>query len=246
MEPTPHRRRPGPSIFLQDVKGFAEALANAKESSYKSRLDMWLAPWHNVCGFKLKTLTVMDYIVLEYQNSPFIHRREPTPKELIDFLWILSPNLEWWTRQNWWAKHLPSLRQFAAYRFGCKAARRFCANMPASSEPLVKSAYQYIDLMFGEQPSYAAKGKDSPLVFLCGWFDLLRSEYHCSMEECWAMPIPQLFQIMKAIRLRRYPQVPDVANSEARVMAKVLKALNSKTATMDDLKSGRVNLFGES
>lgn len=239
MQPKPQRKKPGPSLFLHEIKGITQALAEAKAASYKVRIDMWFAPVHTLCGFKVRTMTVLDYVLLEHSNALIGKPLEPTIEQVARFLWLLSPEMQWWEKHPRTSRHFPSLRQWSNFKHSVKVMDTFGENMPESSEPIVLAIYDYMALMFEDQPAYCSKGKESKSVYLASWFDRIRNQYACSLEECWSMPIPQLFQSLKAINSRLYPEVPQAENSEAKTMAKVLNALNNG-ATYDDLRNGRI------
>jgi hypothetical protein len=236
MQPAP--KAPLKSILISEIRGISEALQEAKVQRYKTRIEMWFSPLHDICGFKARTMTVLDYVILERSGALIGKPLEPTREQICRFLWIMSPERKWWDDHPFLSRHFPTLRNFSCFRHGVKVGDVVGLG-EEHSEPVVLAIYSYMETMFEDQPAYCAKGKESPSVYLASWFDRLRSQYACSLEECWNMPLPQLFQSLKAINCRLYPEVPSADNSSAKIMSKVFEALKNG-ATFEDLRSGRV------
>lgn len=112
--------------------------------------------------------------------------------------------------------------------------------MPGSSEPVVKSCFEYVEEMFLDAPPTAAgKGRESGVHYVTYWNDLLRSEYHCTKEEIWQTTLPQMFSLIKSINARNNPNVPTFNKKTDDVNLRILRALRGGM-TMEDLKAGKL------
>lgn len=225
--PTAHKSQP--CLRLDQIPGLQEVMVEARNKQFKTRENGWLGLSHDVCGFKIRTMTVLDYVLLERSGSPFIHRAEPTMSELALFLWILSEKFDSGKSQK-----------IAAFIHGMKVRRKLGKNIPESSEPAVKKCFEYISEMFFDAPASIGSGSESCLTYLAGWFDTLQSEYNCPEESIWRMGIPRLFQSLKAISHRRNPSQPSFNQKTDSVKLFILRGLAEKRFTIEDLKSGKV------
>lgn len=228
------------SLALNSIPGLAEAMARAKAKQFRTREDSLLGLTHDLCGVTVRTMTIRDYVLLDRFHSPFIHRMEPTQRDLAFFLWLLSPGFEKWCNGAGWRKWFPFLQPVAAFFHGRRVRSKFCRHCPESSEPVVLKCFEYIDKMFFDSPPALRGGGESCTCYLTGWFDSLQSEYHFDSEKIWAMGLPELFQRLNAIRQRTNPSVPNFNKNTDDVKAFVLRGLRGKEFTMDDLAAGRV------
>lgn len=230
------------SISLGLIPGLNESLAIARHKQFITRENSLLNLPYDICGIKVRTMTILDYILLERSHSPFISRQEPTLEEIAFFLWALSPEFISYTGRTGWRGWLYFLEPVEAFFHGRKVKRMFGLNMPASSEPAVVKSFEYIDTMFYDSPPALASGQESCLGYLTGWFDAMQSEYHFSSEQVWSMGLPELFQRLNAIRQRNNPNVPQFNKDTDDVKLFILRGLRSKEFTIDDLSSGKVRL----
>lgn len=220
------------------MPGVREALETARSRQFVTRENSLLNLTYDLCGFKVRTMTVSDYVLLERSQSPFILRREPDMEALAKFLWILSPRFYQWNGERWFS----FLHSVAAFFHGRKVARKFGKNIPESSELVVVAAFDYIDTMFFDSPASLAKGQESCLSYLTGWFDAMQSEYHFTSEQVWQMGLPELFQRLKAMQRRYNPSMPSFNKLQDSVTLFVIRGLRSKEFTLEDLKAGRVKV----
>ena len=231
--------RPQPSLPLSDIPGLTEALAAAKSKQLVTRENSLLNLTYDICGFKVRTMTVLDYVLLERIGSPFVSRSEPTLDELAMFLWILSPQFPKWNRRKW----LAFLQPVAAFIHGRKVRAMFGKNIPTTSEAAVEAAFGYIGAMFYDSPPGLAGGRESCLSYLTSWFDSIQHEYPAfTSEKVWEMGLPELFQRLNAIRLRNNPSVPSFNKGTDAVKLFILRGLRSKEFTIQDLAQGRVKM----
>ncbi len=230
------------SLCLDSIPGLKEAMAKAKSSQLRTREDSLLMLEHNVLGFKVRTMTILDYVLLDRHQSPFLNRTEPTLGELSFFLWVLSPSYEKWRAGIGWRKFVPLLQPLPAFLHSRRVSKAFGRNIPESSEPVVIRCFEYIRTIFFDAPPGLVNGGESCLCYLTGWFDSMQSEYHFSSDKVWNMGLPELFQRLAAIRQRNNPNVPTFNKDQDQLKSFILRGLRSKEFTMDDLASGRVKI----
>lgn len=211
-------------------------MIRAKQKQFRTREDSLLGLTYDLCGMKVRTMTIRDYVLLDRMESPFIHRIEPNEKDLALFLWLLSPQFKKWCNRKWFS----FLQPVAAFLHGRKVKRKFCRNIPESSEPIVLKCFEYIETMFFDSPPSLRGGGESCTSYLTGWFDSLQSEYKYTDVEIWSKGLPELFQRLNAIRQRNNPNVPSFNKQTDNVKAFVLLGLRRKEFTMEDLAQGRV------
>jgi len=227
-----------PGLSLSQIPGLAEALSQAKHRQFITRENSLLNLTYDLCGIKVRTMTVRDYVLLERIGSPFVSRVEPEMADLALFLWILSPNFNMWN-SRWW---LAWPRTLAAFLYGRKVSSMFGSNIPETSELVIVKAFEYIDTMFYDSPPALTSGYESCLSYLTGWFDSIQSEYHFTSNQVWDMGLPELFQRLNAIRQRNNPQVPTFNKGTDEIKLFVLRGLRSKQFTLEDLAQGRVKM----
>ena len=240
MEAKRTRIKQPAGILLSEIPGFGEVLAEAERNQFRTRENSLLGLTYNLCGFKVRTLSVKDYVLLDRIGSPFIRRLEPTMGDLALFLWLMSPQFALWAEDRGWRKHFSTLRPIAAWIYGRRIMRKFGRNCPESSEPLVVACFGYVDEMFFDSPPSVNGGGESCLSYLTGWFDALQSEYKFSNEQVWDMGLPELFQRLNAIRQRHNPSAPSFNRQTDELKMWVVSSLRKKDFTMEDLRAGKV------
>ena len=231
-----------PGLCFSEMPSVVEALQAAQAKQFLTRENSLLNLVYDLCGVKVRTMTIRDYVLLDKIGSPFINRQEPKLDELALFLWILSPQFVKWCDGKGWRGWITVLQPMAALLHGRKIRIKFGSNPPVTTEPLVIACFDYIDTMFFDSPPSLAKGRDSCLSYLTGWFDAMQSEYHFTSDQVWEMGLPELFQRLSAIRQRRNPSVPSSNKKTDSVTAFVIRGLRNKDFTMEDLKAGRVTI----
>lgn len=232
-EPT----KTAPGLPLKDIPGFAAAVQNEATKQFRSRENAWLDLTHDICGMRIRVMTIRDYVLLDRIESPFLFRIAPTVQDLTMFLWILSPQFQ--SIQRW-----PGIVQhIAAFLHAKTVKRKFGRNVPESSDEACKAAFKYVDEMFADAPPYVDRNHgESSLCYLTHWYDIVMSEYTITEKEFWSLQIPKLFQLIAAIARRNNPHMPQFNKGPDAIKARLLRGLREKQFSLDDLKAGRVNL----
>lgn len=222
-------------ISFQQIHGLREAIDKATAEQESKRERAWKNLTYDFFGFRVRTMTVLDYTLLDHFRSPFLYRTIPQLCDLDFFLWRLSPEC-----QKWDARKLDWFSRISAFFFSRKIKRIFNQER---FEQVIKLAFDYVDDMFLDAPPSGSKHGISQ-CYLASWFDLLQSEHHMTDEQIWLMPLPQLFQRIRAIQIRKGINVPKPNRMEEEVTHWIASGIASGRFTYDDLRSGRVK-FGE-
>lgn len=235
------------SFALHEIPGYGAALAEARQRLQTAREAAWLDLPHTIGGFPVRPMTVADFVLLDQRRSPFLFRTAPTLDDLKVFLWVLSPAYGRWLFGGRVRRALPTVQHLQAFLHGQRVHRALGRNVPESSEPACVEAFRYVDEMFLDAPPQSRAGGESCACYLGGWFDALQSEHHLTSDEIWRMPLPQMFQRLKAITRRHNPGVPEFNAYVDKLNGFVLTGLRNKEFTQDDLLAGKVampKLFG--
>lgn len=230
------------SFALNDIPGYREALATARRQMSETRENAWLALPETIGGFTVRLMTVADYALLDRQRSPFLYRLAPTLDDLKIFLWVLSPSYGRWLFGGDWRRQFPTVEAAVAFLYGQRIQRRLGRNLPESAEAAAVACFKYVDKLFLDAPPQAKNNGPSSGCFLAGWFDALQTEHKLTSEEIWRMPLPQMFQRLKAITQRHRQDVPDFNRFEDQLNGFVLRGLVRKEFTQEDLLAGKVKL----
>ncbi|MDE2099886.1 MAG: hypothetical protein KGL39_21715 [Patescibacteria group bacterium] len=223
-------------IALGRIPGIQEAIAKARKEQALLREAAWKNLPTNICGFTVRMMTVSDYAVLDHYESPFLYRQAPNFAELALFLWALSPQCKAWNERR-----IQYGRSLSAFLYSRRV--RISINTDEKFVQAVKACFKHVENMFFDSPPSSGRQGHGG-CYLAQWFDFLQSEYRISDEEIWAMPLPQMFQRIRAIQLRKGVKLPEFNKVEDEVKQWVSSGISSGRFTYDDLAHGRVR-FGE-
>ena len=230
------------SLALFEIKGMAEALSSARQHQLITRENSLLNLTYDLCGVTVRTMTIRDYVLLERIGCPFLSRLEPDMESIAMFLWVLSEQFQKWADAAGWRGLVPTFQPVAAFVHARKIRRKFGKSIPETSEAVVVKAFEYIDTMFFDSPPALGNGQESCLSYLTGWFDAIQSEYKFSSEQVWSMGLPELFQRLNAIHLRKSSHVPQFNKGTDSIKLFILRGLRTKEFTLEDLAQGRVKI----
>jgi hypothetical protein len=218
-------------------------------------------------GIKIRAMSLRDLQILEEIKSPFLFRRWPTNRELVFFLWLLSPEMEKWHDERGWRKQWIfgtrwktfNLEYWQSVTHGRKCRRLlrlgelenqiagFNKISPDNKFPLpessplaraIKQSFEYIDTMFRDGPK-GQSGGESYFSHLAGWSDAVRSEYKCPEAEVFTMPLPKLWQTMRAIDKRKDASATWPSPECERIKKAVRRALKENRFTLEDFINGK-------
>jgi hypothetical protein len=200
-----------PLLKFSDVPGLREAIKRENDIRDASFLDLTA----NICGVQIRQMTPRDLLILDGIGNPLMSGGLPSPAQLADFLWKLSPRYQ---EGN-------SVRRFL---FG-RSIRRL------DYIEAVRACFKYVDETFQDSP--ASSGYSStPYVGWCA--HLICSLSSNPVEaEMWILntPLKRLFQYLKVIRRRNDPEAT-THNPSDKVKGDYLRLLNARSQLLNLLK----------
>ena len=227
-------------MALNRIPGYLEAIAKAKAKQNRARENAWKNLPVEIFGFKVRIMTVQDYVILDHFGSPFINRQEPQLCDIAWLFWVLSPNCSIWNNGHGWRKPwLSFFRTLETFLYTRRVERKLRRH-PDKFESVVKEIFDYVENVFMDSPPAVQKQNSSGISYLTHWFDLLQGENHLTMDEIWRMSLPQLFQRTLSIYQRKGIKVPVFNVVEDKVKQWVQQGIAQRRFTFDDLAEGKV------
>ena len=183
--------------------------AVAREKSLRDAA--WLDLPARICGMEFRQMTVRHYLVLDGVDSPFVRGGIPTPEQLAQFLWIVSPSF--------------TPDEGEALRFTKEIGK-----LPFTQA--VQESLAYVEQTFLDAPQGAKRDDGSPDYFswLSSIVDALGSEYGWKPFEIMEMPLRQVFQLLRVIRRRHDPKAVLFNNLSDRAKLDWVQSMKKKAA----------------
>lgn len=164
------------------IEGYREAVA--AEQSARDGVFLGLPAW--ICGVPVREMTLSDFAILDAINSPFASGGEPSPDEVVRFLWFMSTGYD--------AGNAKARDQFIA-----ETARLIYAEA-------VEAITEYLRETFQDAPGGGNSEQAQNASWLAYTVDTLASEYGWREADILALPLKRAFQYLKVIRQRRDPE----------------------------------------
>jgi hypothetical protein len=233
------------------------AYRDAQRREARNREREFTGALHDICGIKIRAMSLRDNLLLDEIQSPFMFNRVPNTKELVFFLWLLSPEFDKWSEETGWRKQ---------WLFGCRWQwfsvefwqsffhGRKCRRILKLAEvergktldeksPMVqatKACFDYVKRMMRDCPNPAGGNgsHESYFSYLANWADIVRAEYKCSEHEVLTTSLPKLWQIIRAITKRKDPAATWSSEECQRIRNATRKAINEKRFTIEDFQKG--------
>lgn len=194
-----------------DIPGLREAIKRENDIRDASFLDLTTS----ICGVEIRQMTPRDLLILDGIGNPLMSGQLPSPAQLAEFLWLLSPR---------YAVGAPVRR----FLFG-RSIRRL------SYMAAVKACWRYIEDTFQDSP--ASSGASA--MPYAGWCAHMIVGLSSNPVEAEGLilntPLKRLFQYMKCIRRRNDPQSP-VHNPSDKLKGDYARLLNARTDLLKILK----------
>lgn len=172
------------NVRWSDIPGYREAVKREGDIREAAFLDLTTS----ICGVEIRQMTPRDLLILDGIGNSLVSNGLPTPEELADFLWKLSPKFKLnapFRRWIFWE----SIRKLN-YLHAVKA----CAN--------------YVDDTFQDSP---ASSSDRSLPY-AAWtayiVNNIAMNYGWSESSILNIPLKRLFQYLRCIRRYHDPNAP--------------------------------------
>jgi hypothetical protein len=199
------------NLKWSDIPGLREAIKRENDSRDASFLDLTT----DICGVPIRQMTPRDLLILDGIGNPLMAGGLPSPAELADFLWKLSPRYQEGhpIRRFLFARSIRKLNYLAA----------------------VRAVAKYIEETFQDSP--ASSGISS--MPYAGWPAYLICDLSSNPVEAERMilntPLKRLFQYLKVLRKKNDPKAP-LHNPSDKVRGDYIRLLNARSQLLNILK----------
>ncbi len=196
----------------------------------------------SIGAFEVVPMTLRQHAILRVMRHPLLGKEMPSPVDLANFLWLLSPGF---TPQNTWAKrrfmrlcrrtffpprYLPLINTAWAR---ARHHRKHDARMAVAAEIVTKARAYVAETMQDKPPSVQTVGFEpeyfSDAAHFCASFG---REYGWSQEEVLEMPLKRVFQYCNELKLHHGSKIP-LCNPSDRVRSAWMREHNRKRKASD-------------
>jgi hypothetical protein len=191
-----------------DIPNYAEAVIREQFSRDVAFLDLY----ESVAGFDLVPLTLRHYVVLRLTRNPLLTGGLPTPRELFNFLWLLSPNYnpasKWARRRFEWKCRRRFYPPLWMALINCRATRdnygKRLHKRQVAAAKIIDAVKAFVEETMQDAPPRPAHQHFDPdyysdAAFFCALFG---REYGWTQEQTLDMPMRRLFQYLNEIKQR--------------------------------------------
>jgi hypothetical protein len=214
---------PGNSVLL--APGYAEASERERLVRDASFLELT----ESVGGFELKPMSLRAYLVLRLAGCPLLYGEAPTPKQLRQFLLVLSPKWEGmrgmgvmagWRRWRFFARcwwFMPPRRPLLRTRRAMRRWQRRCELRWPKAEGVIAEAVEYMAETMMDRPG-RGKGGPAPSYYsdVCFWWGVLgRHGYVMTRDQVLDTPLKILFQCIREITEAEGGTVTNASSAKA-------------------------------
>jgi hypothetical protein len=200
-----------PVIKASDIPGLREAIKRENDCRDASFLDLTT----DICGVPIRQMTPRDLLILDGIGNPLMAGGLPSPAELAEFLWLLSPRYVFGS----------SLRRFM---FGLSIRR-------LNYLEAVKACWRYIEETFQDSPGSSGVSA-MPYAGWCAYLvNTIAINYGWNDDATLNMPLKKLFQYLKCIRRHHDPHAP-MHNPSDKVKGDYIRLLNARSQLLNILK----------
>lgn len=194
-----------------DIPGLREAIKRETDVRDASFLDLTT----NICGVAIRQMTPRDMLILDGIGNPLMNGGMPTPAQLAEFLWLLSPDFKPNSRWKQWL-------------FGARIRKIDYLHA-------VKACFRYIEDTYQDSPG--SSGMSS--MPYAGWpayiIHRIAINYGWPRKEIINLPLKELFQYLKCITRHHNPEAP-MHNPSDKVKGDYLRLLNARAQLLNVLK----------
>ena len=142
---------------------------------------------HRVCGVEIRAMTLRDFALLSVVGNPFVCGGALTKEDAAQLLWLLSPS------------YVEPRGIVSGFRARRARGRILFVLAHFTEEALVEGVEEYLEEMFMDAPG-GKSGRTETVSASASMVMLLQSEGKFGRDECMAMPLPELWQYVRAIQ----------------------------------------------
>lgn len=211
-------------------------LADAEQHVRLVRDAAFLPTTETVSGFELLPMTVEHYTLLSIAGNPLLGKRIPSPAQLVQFLWILSPSYSP-IKGAAYQRFLHRCRVFVPVaapvlfrKWREKRWQKINAEKLATAAKLIDACRAYFFETFQDRPPNSVKkygSKQEGYSDACWFCATLAREYGWSEAGVLKMPLKRVFQYMNEARLF-HDSKAILRDPTAHITGKYLDELNRK------------------
>lgn len=194
-----------PAIDPSAVPGLMEAVAREQIN----RDAAFLPINETICGFELLPMTLRHYVILLIARNPLLGDAVPSPVQLAQFLWILSPDyspkggFRRWRILRRCRKLIPKGGKNSFKQFGRVAE-------------VIEACRKYVDDTFSDTPSRKPSNGFKPshcsdAATICACF---AREFGWKDEYTLSMPLKRIFQYLRDIQRHHDPKIPQFSAAD--------------------------------
>ena len=193
--------------MARDWAEVAAQIAANRVKDREARICALLGVCEDCAGLPADPLTFRKLLLLEYADNKFITGGEVTPQDVIQLLWVVSPQ----------------------YSKSQKSARAFSQKIGGMEmEATVESIIEWVTGQLRDLPKGKATGEVSGRVWLAQYVDIFASEYGWTDEKIMDTPLLRLgaykSEIVARLSGETYKE-PSAAN-EDRIKGDWLREIN--------------------
>jgi hypothetical protein len=196
-------------ISFNEIPGFRVALKRENDVRDAAFLDLTT----DICGIPIRQMTARDLVILDGLDNPLVCGGLPTPEQLKQFLWLLSPGYrDRATIRRWlFNSRVNALGYLRPYRRCLEYVRDTFQDSPGGSAV--------------QQRQYAGwcAHMVNAIAINYGWSE----ELIVGTEKTPGIPLKRLFQYLKCIRRYHDPQCP-MHNPSDKLIGQYIRSKNAK------------------
>lgn len=194
-----------------DIPGLREAVKRENDVRDASFLDLTTS----ICGIEIRQMTPRDLLILDGIGNPLVANALPSPVQLAEFLWLLSPRY----------RNRSPVRRFLFAR----SIRRL--NYIAAA----KACSRYISDTFQDSPGGGGPAS-VPYASWCGHIvHTIATNYGWERNTTIKLPLKELFQYLRCIRRHHDPDCP-MHNPSDKLKGDYARLLNARHSLVNVLK----------
>ncbi len=197
----------------------------------------FLGVTESIGPFEVVPLTLRHWLILRLMHSPLLTSATPTPQDVVNFLWLLSPQFSPTANRAKWFFERRCRRAFFPPRYcalvNTKKARAWHAvrreKKLTAAAKIIDAARAFVNEAMQDRPpvpKYLGFETDyySDGAYFCALFG---REFGWTQDETLAMPIKRVFQYLNEIKEAHGKRIP-LMNPSDRLKSDWMRSVNTK------------------